>query len=252
MKFGVCCNPDRSAEFAQAGFDFVEWAVASNLARFEELERLAANLPIAPEAWNILLPGDLKVVGPEVDNVALRTYLERVLPRVRALGGAVVVFGSGRSRTIPEGFDRSRAETQFEEASRIIADVAGSNDLTIVLEPLRKGETNLINTLEEGSAVVSRIEQDSLQLLADLYHMLDNGEDLASVASVADQLEHVHIASRPRFVPVEGDDLMDLREFLGHLKRAGYDRGLSFECRTDDLSEFERGLRVLRREWAAA
>jgi sugar phosphate isomerase/epimerase len=257
VKFGVCCSPEKSSEFAALGFDFVEWSVASNVGtvgedRITELQEIAVALPVRPEAWNILLPGDLKVVGPEANLDTLRSYLDVALPRVRALGGEVIVFGSGRSRTIPEKFDRQSAVQQFETACQVIADVAAANDLTIVLEPLRTGETNLINTVAEGEALVRRIDHESFALLADLYHMLDNEEPLSSVVRPGVLLKHVHIASRPRFVPLEGDDLADLRAFLVELKRAGYDGRMSFECKTDDIVEFARGLEILRDAWTAA
>jgi sugar phosphate isomerase/epimerase len=257
VKFGVCCSPEKSSEFAALGFDFVEWSVASNVGtvgedRITELQEIAAALPVKPEAWNILLPGDLKVVGLDANLDTLRTYLDVALPRVRALGGEVIVFGSGRSRTIPENFDWESATRQFEAACQVIADVAAANDLTIVLEPLRTGETNLINTVAEGEALVRRLDHPSFALLADLYHMLDNNEPLSSVVASGTLLKHVHIASRPRFVPLEGEDLADLRAFLGELKRANYDGRLSFECKTDDSAEFARGLDILRNEWRAA
>jgi sugar phosphate isomerase/epimerase len=251
VKFGVCCSPDRSAELIAFGFDFVEWSVASNVgavdgAGYQQLRRLAGKLPVAPEAWNVLLPGEIKVVGPETDDAALRDYLERALGRVSELGGEVVVFGSGRSRSIPEGFDREQAERQFETACRIVAEVAAVNNLMIALEPLRRGETNMINRVDVGYALVQRIDSPSFRLLADLYHMLDNGEDLSVVVDVADRLDHVHIASRARNVPLEGQDVEDLTAFLRALKRASYDRRVSFECKWENPADLERGLAVLR------
>ncbi|MEJ7839621.1 MAG: sugar phosphate isomerase/epimerase family protein [Thermomicrobiales bacterium] len=242
---------------AALGFDFVEWAVASNIgttdqARFDELQTLTRSLPVTSEVWNILLPGDIKVVGPEADTSKLRNYLDAALPKVRALGGELIVFGSGRSRTVPENFDRTIAETQFREAIGIIADVAGANDLTIVLEPLRTGETNLINTVAEGLAVVEEMAHPNFELLADLYHMLDNGENLADVVPAARHLRHVHIATKPRLVPLEGEDVVVLGQFLTELKRAGYDERMSFECKSDDPDELRRGLEILRETWAAA
>lgn len=256
MKFGMCCSPEKSADMAALGFDFVEWAVASNIgttdqSRSEELRTLTTSLPVTSEVWNILLPGDIKVVGPESDTFQLRTYLDTALPKVRALGGELIVFGSGRSRTVPEDFDRSIAEAQFREAIGIIAEVAKANDLTIVLEPLRTGETNLINTVAEGLSVVESLGHESFELLADLYHMLDNDEHLGDVVPAAGHLRHVHIATKPRLVPLEGEDVAVLRKFLIELKRAGYDERMSFECKTTDPSELQRGLQILRETWAA-
>jgi sugar phosphate isomerase/epimerase len=257
VKFGVCCGPDRAAELAAFGFDFMEWSVASNIgtaddAAIDSLRKIAHDLPVQVEAWNVLLPGDLKVVGEEADHEHLVTYLESVLPHVRELGGEVVVFGSGRSRTVPDGYDRDQAIEEFEAACRIVADAAAANSLTIAFEPLRTGETNMINRVDEGYSLVRKIDKDAFQLLADHYHMLDNGEDEEVVVDVADRLVHAHIASRPRTVPLTDQEIAELTPFLSALKRANYDRRLSFEARWEDPNDLSRGLDLLKSAWAAA
>src|SRR5690606_37100505 len=81
MQFGICSTPDEASALAEAGFDFVEWPVNQTVGDMDEqayqaLLKHARDLPIAPEAWNVLLPRSIKVVGPEVDHSRLRQYVE--------------------------------------------------------------------------------------------------------------------------------------------------------------------------------
>src|SRR5262245_19230626 len=98
MRFGICANPEHANALAAAGYDYLEWSVNRTVgvlaeAEYASIRDRAVQLPIRPEAWNQLLPADLKVVGPDANHTALRTYLELALPRVAELGGEVVVFG---------------------------------------------------------------------------------------------------------------------------------------------------------------
>ena len=102
MQWGICANPEQANALAEAGYDYLEWSVNRTVgvfgeAEYADLRRVAAQLPIRPEAWNQFLPADLKVVGPAANHGALRTYLALTCPRIAELGGEVVVFGSGAS-----------------------------------------------------------------------------------------------------------------------------------------------------------
>ena len=69
MRFGICAAPEQAAELAAVGYDYVEWPVNRTVgkygaAEYAGLRRLAAQLPVRPEAWNVLLPARIMVVGP--------------------------------------------------------------------------------------------------------------------------------------------------------------------------------------------
>src|SRR5690349_8262307 len=59
-------------------------------------------------AVNVFIPGTIKVVGPEVSEVALLSYVEIVFQRARAAGVNMIVWGSGGSRRVPDGFDKEK------------------------------------------------------------------------------------------------------------------------------------------------
>lgn len=109
MRFGICTCTENINEAATAGFEFIEISVpelmlAESGPAFTAWVKRVRSGPVAVEAANILIPGHLKVTGPDVDTAALRQHLEQVMQRAEAVGITVVVFGSGGARRLPDGF----------------------------------------------------------------------------------------------------------------------------------------------------
>lgn len=260
MQFGICVTPARTAGLdaleGAARPDFVEWSVASSVgvideAGFAALQAEAASLSLVPETWNVLLPGSLKIVGPDVDLDALATYAETAFARVAALGGTLCVFGSGGARTIPDGWNHERGQAQFADACRLLVSIAARHGVTLALEPLRRAETNLINTIADGLSVLESVGDDRLMLLADLYHMAEGDEDVSVVRAASSRLAHVHVAAPgTRTLPTAADGSL-LRAFFRELRAIGYDRRVSIECQWDDVAALGTSLAFLRETWDA-
>ncbi len=235
--------------------DFCELPVARlaalSDADFDQLAHLLSEGAIPPYACNIFLPGDLAVVGHAVDEAQIAGYLERALRRLEQLGTRLVVVGSGRSRTVPPGFDWRRALDQFEWFLRKAAAIAGDHGVTLALEPLGQAETNLITRVSDGAAFLRERGIDKVRLLADLYHMSEEGEPLDVVSACSDLLAHVHVAGTGRKPPGPTD--LDLAAFVARLRAAGYDAGCSVECTWSDFAlEAPPALAHLRRLAACA
>ena len=205
-------------------------------------------LPIA--AANGFLPGDLRTTGPEVDLERLRRYATAAFRRARQVGIGIVVYGSGASRQVEEGFDRARAEQQFVEALQTVGPPAAQAGITVVVEPLNTAECNIINSVTEGAEAVRAAGHPHVMLLADLYHMLREDESPEAIERAGALLRHVHVAERAERTPpgVAGDDF---RPFLRALARIGYAGDYSLECRwQDQLAEAPGGVTELRRQLA--
>ena len=56
----------------------------------------------------------------------------------------------------------------------------------------------MINTVEEGYKISEYFNDDSLLLMADLFHMKNNGESLSTLEKCFDKIKHVHIAGEER------------------------------------------------------
>ena len=241
MKIGICTSLDNIEKVAQIGFDYIELAV-TRIADMDSGEFSAAihkmeNLGMRCEALNVLFPGNIRLTGPEVDKEKIREYLENVFVKVSQLGGKIVVFGSGGPRRIPEGWDREKAWGQLKDAARITGDIAGKYDITIAMEPLNTGETNILNSVSEGFKFVQEVAHPNVKLLADFYHMRKENEDISVLKSVASQLVHLHIAKgSDRAYPKDlSEDLYE--EFFNTLREAGYDGRCSIEGNTSDIEK---------------
>jgi len=250
MRLGCCISDgNQAAALEMAGAEFCEVSVArAVMAPGDGYERLAASLAesrVPVRAANVFLPGDLRVVGPDADGGRLREHAATALARLERLGVRVLVFGSGRARAVPEGFDRERALEQFAGVLREVATEAAGHGVTVALEPLRPAETDLLNTVAESAAFIRERDVGPARLLADLYHMREQGEAFDVLGECADLLVHVHVAGVARRRP--GPDAEDLEPFLGALRAAGYAGDCSIECQwTDFAAEVPQAVADLR------
>jgi len=140
---------------ADAGYDFVELPVETVQperpeAEFHRVQEGLAGAPIRLDAWNCFPSAELKVCGPSLDWPRLARYVNTSLRRIAALGGSVVAFNSGASRSIPEDFDPGEARAQVSDFLRLCSATARAHALILGIEPLVLGQSNLINSLPEA------------------------------------------------------------------------------------------------------
>ncbi len=257
MKLGCCISGfDQVAAVEAAKADYYELPVATTVMADGEAGRAAflagiAGSHLRPIAYNILFPRTISLVGPSVDRAAVGRYVIEALDRLAAAGGRVVVFGSGRSRAVPDGVDRAGALDELERLLRWTAAEAGRRGVVVALEPLRRAESNVFNSVGECAAFIRERRLEELRLVADSYHMVEEDEPLAAIDAAADLIAHAHIADSARRPPGQGH--YDLAAFLSRLRAAGYGGDCSIECTwTDFASEVAPSVAAVRRAADAA
>ncbi len=250
-----CCSTIDTAEAARAaGFDYLECTVVALAAEEDDaafaatLERYrAAALPVW--ACNVFLPGDLKIVGPTVDQERVSRYVARALARVQAVGARVVVFGSGGARKVPEGFPREQAAQQIVQFLYLVADAAERTGITIAIEPLNRKECNIINGVAEAVEFAERVGRPSIRVLADFYHLDEEREPIAHLVRYRDWIVHTHVADSDRYAPGTGH--YPYPAFAEALRQGGYAGMVSVECRWRDFAaEAGPAVEFLRRTLA--
>jgi sugar phosphate isomerase/epimerase len=259
MRYGCVIAPQQISLAIAAGFDYVELPARAlepegrHESTLRAIGRALArsHRPVKVEVFSGLLPEDLAIVGPNVDQLRLEQYLHRAFTAMWALGGELVVLGMGPSRRVPAGFSPERAAAQFAEALNLIAQQADRNGLDLVLDPLNRVETNLLTTLDECCRFLADRDIAEVRLLADSYHFLAEDEPLDAVGFCDSLIGHVHVADSERLPPGQGD--FDFGPFFGTLRAIGYDARISLKCEWRDF-EHEAGpaLACIRERWEAS
>lgn len=120
--------------------------------------------------------------------------------------------------------------------------------MTIVIEPLNRAECNLINSVPEAAALATECNHPNIQVLADIFHMLRDGQSPDDILQHGNRLRHVHVAeSAKRTAPgVAGDDF---RPFLRALQQIRYQGAISIESNWGEITtEAGPAIRELRRQ----
>jgi sugar phosphate isomerase/epimerase len=249
-RLGACTGPNKAEMLKAAGAQYFEWGVRSLLVPDKDDEEFAKRLVQAKaavlpvEACNSFLPNELKCVGPEPKHDDVLAFAGTAFKRAKEAGLAVIVFGSGGARRIPDGFSKTEAENQFVELLKRMGPLAEPYGVTIGIEPLRRQECNFINTIVEGAELAERADHPNVKIIADLYHMLQNGEEPATIGEVGKWIVHTHIAEKAgRTAPgVDGDDF---GPFFAQLKAIGYRGRMSIEGKWSD-EQMPKAYEVIR------
>jgi sugar phosphate isomerase/epimerase len=254
--FGIITGIEQDSLLYANGYRFIEENTQQkfsplNLSRTQFLDKLdkmrAARCSVY--AVNVFLPGSLKLVGPQVNENAILAYVDSVFHRCKEAGVRIVVLGSGEARKIPEGFDRAIALRQFVQILRKMAPLASTQGITIAMENLNRGETNLGNTLTEVIAIIRQVNHPSVRVTADIFHMLKEDETAESIRLAGNLLVHCHIAEeRDRARPGRYGE--DFRPYFRILKDIGFSGKIMMECGWTDLrTEVGPALEYLERQW---
>jgi sugar phosphate isomerase/epimerase len=144
------------------------------------------------------------------------------------------------------------AHEQLVAFCAMAADVARNHGITLVVEPLNRGECNVLNTVSECAALVREVAHPSLRLLVDAYHLLKDGDACSDVVANGELLRHAHIAT-PEHRLAPGAEPCDFAEFFASLARVNYRHGVSVEARiADPVVDLPRALALMRRLLADA
>lgn len=132
------------------------------------------------------------------------------------------------------------AEWQDELAAQNLAFAAASLDAIggrLVVEPLHGAERYPLRTAADALAVIDRVACDyrvsNIALLADLYHLAANGDDVSAVIEAhTPRFGHVQIADFPgRGAP--GTGILPLAAWLSRIRELGYPGWIGLEYRTE-------------------
>lgn len=251
MKIGCCTNMISNGadgtgieyieKLAAIGFDYIELPLAEMNALsnddFNALVKRVEASKIRCETCNNCFPATMRLTGSEVDPVAITAYVAHAFSRAARLGVEYVVFGSGPAKNIPKGFPMEDGYRQVVKLLQYISAVAAKYGITIVIEPLRVLECNLIHSFQEGCQLAKDVDQANVKVLVDFYHLSQENEPIQHLLDEGQQyLRHVHFArDEGRVFPAKIDEDPNYKLFFDALETIGYDQRISLEAYTSDF-----------------
>ncbi len=250
MRYGICTGLENLELLEKLGYDYIELSVTATMKLEPETlcgykEKLK-NSSVKCEAFNILFPKTMELIGGNTKEEELKDYLHKAMTLIQSLGGEVVVFGSGKCRRCPEHLSYGDAYQKLVKVYRITGEIAAQYGIQVVIEPLSRKETNMICTMAEGAILASDVAHPNVGLLSDYFHVAANHDCIGDIETIKN-FGHIHIASgNGRRYPLseEGEEY---EAFMRALKNAGYTGRISIEGKTDDIEkDAEQALKLLK------
>ena len=244
LLFGACRSSVEDVKaMRELGFDFWEWGAgpafdpSKDDAWWRKQKDEIAKRPLPLRSCNGFIPGKYRLTGPKADHGPALDYAEKILRRADEIGVKTIVFGSGGARNLPKDLVKAdpsaveRGVQQYTEFCAALAKrVADLKTVQVVIEPLRPKESNVINFVWQGKKVVDEVNSPRIQLLADIFHMIEGGETAESIVAAGGCLKHCHIATKEKRVYPGANDTEVFLPYFAALKRIGYTGGVSCEC----------------------
>ncbi len=233
MKIGICRNMKECLEGYPHKADYVEISAMDILGAqkeiYPEFKKAVDKGEIITYSCNGLFPGDVRLTG-DVNWDTVKAYCDETFYKLAEVKIHMLVFGSGKAKHVPDGFDRQKAWDQLYELGALLSDTAKQYGQTVVVEPLSYSEVNIVNTVDEGAEYCKVVNRDNFKLLVDFYHFDNNAEDWASLERNHDLLAHAHIATqKERTKPKTEEEWKFFEKSINALRAIGYTGNLSFE-----------------------
>ena len=157
-------------------------------------------------------------------------YFKRQIECVKVVGGdylIVVPSAVGKFRAM--GVDTTEDWKWAVESVSKLTETAANNQVTLVIEPLNRYESCIVNTAEDVSRFVKEVDHPNVRALLDTYHMNIEESDIEKAfLTVRDCLEVVHFADSNRRALGRGH--IDFRPAVSGMKAIGFDRTIVLEC----------------------
>jgi D-psicose/D-tagatose/L-ribulose 3-epimerase len=195
-------------------------------ARRKEIVQIAAaaGLPITSLHYLMVAPKGLSITAKDPDTRKRTFDVMRGLVQLAAdLGAKLLIHGSPAQRQLEAG-DEADSHKRGVEYFAAAGEAARNAGVIYLLEPLARGHTEFVNTVEEAAAIVRTIDTRGLRTMLDCSAAgLSEAEPVADVLTKwlpSGLIAHIHFNDPNRRGPGEGD--MQFGPIVAALKAAGY------------------------------
>jgi sugar phosphate isomerase/epimerase len=224
---------DRFHQAADLGLQGIEFWSETLPGHLGEIERLNGKSGVKAASVNNGHRSRFLDPQPE-ERLRALDELKEAMTLAGRIGAAGVVFVPHFSAPLlPDllpwmdviSLERNLLATQLVE----LANHAQEAGVQLWVESVNHYETHLLNTLADSASLVAPFSHPNLGIVADLFHMALEEEDLsAAILENAQFIGHVHLADNNRRLP--GLGRTDFKQALGTLSKINYAGWLALEC----------------------
>jgi D-psicose/D-tagatose/L-ribulose 3-epimerase len=239
------------ASLKSAGYDGVEIPVfdTADPGHFAFVGRVVREHALRCTAVAILPDEAHNAISPEpAHRQGAVDHLRRVIDCAHEAGAEVLAGPYFQVLGQFTGSGPTEAELEHAaEVHRAIAPLAEAAGIACALEPLNRFEAHLLNTMEQATRYVERVDHPAFGAMHDTFHAhIEEKDPAAAIETLfaTGKLNHVHISENDRGTPGRGH--AKLREAICKLKSLGYDRWLTIEAFGTGLKELAAATRVWR------
>lgn len=138
------------------------------------------------------------------------------------------IVNIGRVRGQVGSRSRLYVEELFIEVARELCEYALPKKVTLILEPINRYETDFINTVEEGVALMKKVGMPNMMLMPDVFHMnIEDRNVSLELARNVEFIKYIHVADSNRLAPGQGHT--DFDKIFQELLHAKYNGWISAE-----------------------
>ena len=156
-------------------------------------------------------------------------YLDALIDFCGDLGGSYMIFGSPKQRDT-KGISIEQAKKYFADGLSAVANHAQQRDIEILIEPLGKRTTDVINTLAEAFEMTKRINHPAIKMMFDFNNTVDETEPFdVLLRKYYKNIHHVHVQEMGGKHLGTGNAVNDYVKAFQVLKDMRYNHWVSLE-----------------------
>jgi len=156
-------------------------------------------------------------------------YFDELIDFCGDLGGSCMIFGSPKQRNT-RGITIEEAKKNFAEGLAAVADHAQRRGIKILLEPLGKRTTDVVNTMAEASELVKQVGHPAVQGMFDFNNTPNETEPFdVLIRKHFRRINHVHVQEQGGKHLGTGNAVNDYVKAFQTLKDLRYDKWISLE-----------------------
>jgi len=234
---------------AAAGYDSAEMHIREIMglddAGFRKALAELRSCGIPAEVFDNPIPLDSRIADQSFDLAYYRDFLNKAADRTAEMGARYFVFGNGKARSMPTEGDIVGASEKFNEFFDMLLDIAAQRNITVLIEPLGKRLSNIVNDLPEAVEFIEKFGRANLKTFVDYRYMVELERPLDDIERYEPYIKHVHLDNPltvfPQRIVPRLDDGFDYGPFLDELKRIAYKEIVSIEASV--FNDFPREIR---------